>query len=123
MRTASIDEFPGDFFTPEQRLHGAIICHLIIGFYCFVLIAFICNDYFLPSVFCICQGKFVFPLFSYIVIKAIKHFFFLMADLTRKKSQLLNKFLKFFSNTLVVWEKNWVRITRRKIEIYLISPK
>lgn len=55
VRTASIDEFPGDFFTPEQRLHGAIICHLIIGFYCFVLIAFICNDYFLPSVFCICQ--------------------------------------------------------------------
>ncbi|XKL60420.1 hypothetical protein PGB90_007477 [Kerria lacca] len=51
----SIDEFPSDPFTQEQRIHGAIIVHLIVGFYCFVFIAFVCNDYFLPSVFCICQ--------------------------------------------------------------------
>lgn len=55
--SSSIEEFPPDPFTDEQRIHGAIIFHLIVGFYCFVLIAFVCNDYFLPSVFCICQGK------------------------------------------------------------------
>lgn len=51
----SISEFPTDPFTQEQRLHGAILVHIIVAFYCFILIAFVCNDYFLPSVFCICQ--------------------------------------------------------------------
>ncbi|XP_065221542.1 sodium/potassium/calcium exchanger 4-like [Planococcus citri] len=57
----SIDEFPSDIFSQFQRIHGAIIFHLIIGFYCFVLIAFVCNDYFLPSVFCICQDLHLSP--------------------------------------------------------------
>lgn len=55
----SIDDFPPDFFTDEQRRHGAIVFHFLVAFYGFVFIAFVCNDYFLPSVFCICLGTFV----------------------------------------------------------------
>ncbi|XP_025199814.1 probable sodium/potassium/calcium exchanger CG1090 isoform X1 [Melanaphis sacchari] len=50
----SIDEFPRDFFTEEQRLHGAVIVHLILSFYGFLFITFVCQDYFLPSVLYIC---------------------------------------------------------------------
>jgi len=52
----SIDEFPSDFFTEEQRLHGAVIVHLIFSFYGFLFITFVCQDYFLPSVLYICLG-------------------------------------------------------------------
>lgn len=51
---SSIDEFPRDFFTEEQRLHGAVIVHLILSFYGFLFITFVCQDYFLPSVLYIC---------------------------------------------------------------------
>lgn len=54
--TRSIDDFPPDFFTDDQRRHGAVIFHFLVAFYGFVFIAFVCNDYFLPSVFCICLG-------------------------------------------------------------------
>ncbi|XP_060850054.1 sodium/potassium/calcium exchanger 3-like isoform X1 [Rhopalosiphum padi] len=50
----SVDEFPRDFFTEEQRLHGAVIVHLILSFYGFLFITFVCQDYFLPSVLYIC---------------------------------------------------------------------
>lgn len=52
----SIEEFPHDFFTEEQRQHGAIIIHLLVAFYGFIFITFVCQDYYLPSVFCICTG-------------------------------------------------------------------
>lgn len=52
----SIDDFPPDFFTDDQRRHGAVVIHFLVAFYGFVFIAFVCNDYFLPSVFCICLG-------------------------------------------------------------------
>lgn len=54
--TRSIDDFPPDFFTDDQRRHGAVVFHFLVAFYGFVFIAFVCNDYFLPSVFCICLG-------------------------------------------------------------------
>lgn len=54
--TRSIDDFPPDFFTDDQRRHGAVAFHFLVAFYGFVFIAFVCNDYFLPSVFCICLG-------------------------------------------------------------------
>ncbi|CAH0385573.1 unnamed protein product [Bemisia tabaci] len=57
----SIDQFPPDVFTEEQRAHGAIIVHLCIALYFFVVIAFVCNDYFLPSVYCICQDLHLSP--------------------------------------------------------------
>jgi hypothetical protein len=53
----SSDNFPADIFTNEERKHGAIVVHVCVGLYFFIVIAFVCNDYFLPSVDCICQGN------------------------------------------------------------------
>ncbi|KAG8317367.1 hypothetical protein J6590_028305 [Homalodisca vitripennis] len=51
----SSDKFPGDIFTNDQRRHGGFLFHVFVAFYCFIVIAFVCNDYFLPTVDCICQ--------------------------------------------------------------------
>uniref|UniRef100_A0A224XB83 Putative k+-dependent ca2+/na+ exchanger nckx1 n=1 Tax=Panstrongylus lignarius TaxID=156445 RepID=A0A224XB83_9HEMI len=48
-------DFPEDLFSKQQRQNGAILLHIFCGLYCFIIIAFVCNDYFLPSVDCICQ--------------------------------------------------------------------
>ncbi len=50
----AIEEFPKDFFTQEQRLHGAIVVHLLITFYTFGLLAVVCDDYFVVSLYHIC---------------------------------------------------------------------
>ncbi|XP_012219099.1 sodium/potassium/calcium exchanger 3-like [Linepithema humile] len=49
----SINEFP-EIFTFEQRRQGAVILHIFFGFYCFILTAFVCNDYLLPALDIIC---------------------------------------------------------------------
>ncbi|XP_076177374.1 sodium/potassium/calcium exchanger 3 [Ptiloglossa arizonensis] len=49
-------DFPRDLFTSEQRRYGAVVLHAFLGFYCFVLIAFVCDDYLLPSLYRICKG-------------------------------------------------------------------
>lgn len=50
----SIDEFPPDIFTKEQRKSGAAIIHAFFGFYIFLLTAYVCNDYLLPALDIIC---------------------------------------------------------------------
>ncbi|XKL66242.1 hypothetical protein PGB90_009662 [Kerria lacca] len=50
----SSDEFPADVFSYEQRIRGAFLLHLFVLIYCFLIVAFICQNYFLPAVFCIC---------------------------------------------------------------------
>lgn len=50
----SIYQFPTDLFTREQRERGAVILHFFGGFYAFLMVALVCNNYFLPSVDCIC---------------------------------------------------------------------
>lgn len=60
----SIDDFPADFFTDDQRRHGAIVFHFLVAFYGFVFVAFVCNDYFLPSVFCICLGMYLYRYYE-----------------------------------------------------------
>ncbi|XP_012288710.1 sodium/potassium/calcium exchanger 3 [Orussus abietinus] len=50
----SINDFPKDLFTYEQRKHGAVLLHTIFGLYCFVLTALVCNDYLLPAMDLIC---------------------------------------------------------------------
>lgn len=68
----SIDEFPKDFFTEEQRRHGAVIIHLILAFYGFLFITFVCQDYFLPSVLYICLGMtYVFVFLSVLSISIL----------------------------------------------------
>ncbi|XP_058809393.1 sodium/potassium/calcium exchanger 4-like [Phymastichus coffea] len=50
----SIEDFPEDLFTYQQRQRGAVLLHLFFGFYCFLLTAYVCNDYLLPALDCIC---------------------------------------------------------------------
>ncbi|CAG0919524.1 unnamed protein product [Notodromas monacha] len=45
----AIEDFPSDFFTPAQRVHGGILVHVIIGAYTLLIIAIACDDYFVPS--------------------------------------------------------------------------
>lgn len=41
--------------TDEERTHGAVLLHIFAAIYFFTLLAVVCNDYFLPSVECICE--------------------------------------------------------------------
>lgn len=50
----SIDDFPKDLFTHEERRHGAVLLHVFLGLYCFLLTAFVCHDYLIPAVDRIC---------------------------------------------------------------------
>jgi hypothetical protein len=49
----SINEFP-QTFTLKQRRQGIVILYIFFGFYCFILTAFVCNDYLLPALDIIC---------------------------------------------------------------------
>lgn len=49
----SIKEFL-EVFTYGQRRQGAVVLHVFFGFYCFILTAFVCNDYLLPALDIIC---------------------------------------------------------------------
>ncbi|XP_064456529.1 sodium/potassium/calcium exchanger 3-like isoform X2 [Ornithodoros turicata] len=46
---SSINDFPSDFLTQEQRRQGGVILHFIIVFYLCGILAYICDDYFVPS--------------------------------------------------------------------------
>ncbi|XP_071861669.1 sodium/potassium/calcium exchanger 4 isoform X2 [Bombus fervidus] len=50
----SIFDFPEDLFTYKERRHGAVVLHTFLGLYCFLLTAFVCHDYLLPAIDCIC---------------------------------------------------------------------
>lgn len=43
------------FFSEEQRQRGAVILHILGAIYFFTLLAVVLNDYFIPSVECICE--------------------------------------------------------------------
>ncbi|XP_018797005.1 PREDICTED: sodium/potassium/calcium exchanger 4 [Bactrocera latifrons] len=49
-----LDEFP-ELFTVEQLRQGWVVLHVFAAVYFFILLAIICNDYFLPTVECICE--------------------------------------------------------------------
>ncbi|XP_059622452.1 sodium/potassium/calcium exchanger 3-like [Phlebotomus argentipes] len=51
---SSIDEFPEDIFTQSQRLQGGILLHFLATVYFFTFLAVVVDDFFLPSVECIC---------------------------------------------------------------------
>lgn len=50
----SSDDFP-QFFSPKQRKEGAVVVAIMVGIYCFTLLALICDNYFLPCVERICE--------------------------------------------------------------------
>lgn len=53
---AAIDEFPEDFFNQDQRSRGGVVLHFIISIYLFYSLAIICDDFFVPSLECICDA-------------------------------------------------------------------
>uniref|UniRef100_A0A182T3A4 Sodium/calcium exchanger membrane region domain-containing protein n=1 Tax=Anopheles maculatus TaxID=74869 RepID=A0A182T3A4_9DIPT len=53
--TSSLDDLPPDLFSEEQRLQGAIVLHFLAAIYFFMLLAYVCSEYFLPSVECLCE--------------------------------------------------------------------
>ncbi|KAL7300989.1 hypothetical protein TKK_0006266 [Trichogramma kaykai] len=46
----SIKEFPSDGLTRSQRQHGFILIHVVIAIYSFLLLAIVCDDFFVPSI-------------------------------------------------------------------------
>lgn len=52
---STIEEFPPDFFTDEQRSKGAVVVHFLIAIYMFVALAIVCDDYFVSSLEKICE--------------------------------------------------------------------
>ncbi|XP_020711088.2 sodium/potassium/calcium exchanger 3-like isoform X2 [Athalia rosae] len=51
----AIQDFPGDGFTQEQRQRGFIVIHFAIASYLFLLLAIVCDDFFVPSIKMICD--------------------------------------------------------------------
>ena len=51
----AVEEFPEDFLTQEQRLHGGILIHILITCYMFGLLAVVCDNYFVLSLYHICS--------------------------------------------------------------------
>ncbi|KAE9547854.1 hypothetical protein FO519_008934 [Halicephalobus sp. NKZ332] len=44
-----VGQFPKDFFTLEQRQHGAVLFHMFGLIYMFVALAIVCDEFFVPS--------------------------------------------------------------------------
>lgn len=51
----ALSDFPADLFTAEQRRAGAIVIHAVICCYLFVMLAVICDDYFVPCIQQMCE--------------------------------------------------------------------
>uniref|UniRef100_T1JCX0 Sodium/calcium exchanger membrane region domain-containing protein n=1 Tax=Strigamia maritima TaxID=126957 RepID=T1JCX0_STRMM len=45
----SINDFPNDFLTQQQRLQGGIVFHFVISIFICYALAIVCDDYFVPS--------------------------------------------------------------------------
>lgn len=48
-RNRTIDEFPNDFMTKDQRKNGGIVVHIFLTIYLFCAIAIVCDEYFVHS--------------------------------------------------------------------------
>ncbi|CAL8113425.1 unnamed protein product [Orchesella dallaii] len=51
----AIDDFPRDLFTREQRLQGYLAVHFVASVYIFYCLALVCDEFFVPSIECICD--------------------------------------------------------------------
>ena len=61
----AIKEFPSDGLTRQQRQSGFIAIHFVIAIYMFLLLAIVCDDYFVPAIKKICERKFEQFSFSF----------------------------------------------------------
>ncbi|XP_017785419.1 PREDICTED: sodium/potassium/calcium exchanger 4-like isoform X2 [Nicrophorus vespilloides] len=53
---AAINEFPDDGFTRNQRQSGWAILHACLACYLFILLAIVCDDYFVPAIKKLCDN-------------------------------------------------------------------
>ena len=53
----AINQFPQGLFTQKQRAGGTIILHILVATYMFAAFAYICEDYFVPSLEILCDGR------------------------------------------------------------------
>lgn len=53
----AIKQFPRDLFTQKQRADGAVLFHILVSAYMFAAFAYICEDYFVPSLEIMSDGK------------------------------------------------------------------
>ncbi|XP_012288243.1 sodium/potassium/calcium exchanger 4 [Orussus abietinus] len=51
----AVNEFPPDGLTRQQRQSGFVAIHVIIVTYLFLVLAIVCDDYFIPSIKMICE--------------------------------------------------------------------
>lgn len=50
-------EFPGGFFTVQERKDGGLVIYFMIIFYMLLAVSIVCDDYFLPSLEVISERK------------------------------------------------------------------
>ena len=55
----SIEEFPPDFMTLKEKRQGGVIVHIFLSLYMFAALAVLCDDYFVASLECLCDGKYL----------------------------------------------------------------
>lgn len=51
----AVEQFPRDYFSQDQRAHGAVILHIILVAYMFLALAIVCDSYFVPSLEVLCN--------------------------------------------------------------------
>lgn len=52
---AAIEQFPKPLIPQTVRIHGGFLVHIAIALVLFISLAIICDDYFVPSLECICD--------------------------------------------------------------------
>lgn len=72
-RNRTIDEFPPDFLSLEQKRHGGVIIHIFIMVYLFCAVAIVCDEYFVHSLNRIANGKFC-KKYYFIFLTPINYF-------------------------------------------------
>ena len=98
----AIQQFPSDLFDQNQRRHGAIIIHIMAAVYMFAGFAYLCDDYFVPSLEVICDGKFLTDTFSTLMVYMFAGFAYLRDDYFVPSLELIydGKFLTSVFHTI-----------------------
>ena len=62
----SVNNFPGNFFTLAETQDGGVFIHILISLYLFAALGIVCDDYFVPALERICEGRIRAPSSSWI---------------------------------------------------------
>ena len=55
----AVNEFPSDGLTREQRKNGWVVLHTVLACYLFILLATVCDDYFVPAIKLLCDSMYI----------------------------------------------------------------